>query len=556
MEGKAENAGRKRKRDSEGPESEKRDCDSIHQSEHEIDSNEASENSSSLIPGNGLGYGGIESLGVFSDGGKSRYANDDFMGTRAHEDGGGDHEDDEMIEVDYGGETSYEPWDGEGEGGYGERGAPGTVVDEGEGDTVEVEYDPAPSGDDPLLEDPDTQLEEPEDSGQERPDYGQILSEDSEKEREGKESSKIEEGHADNHAACDAGDDATSQRNPSRSETHFPPPSKRQKRSTFSSKAEKMMAKMGYKRGAGLGKEGKGRVNPVQESSQISRQGLGFASANMEIKRELAAEKETEMEGVVEVKVKLAVEWAPEDTSPVPSEFTDYLQTGSDVLFESEDSTEWRDSADRQRHHQLTTNANIRGYFCKLCDKFLSLDEQRLRIERSEHEKTELHQERIRVMCGDYASIVLQRKIFAAKSRFDSIDDRSFKEARSRSNPFELIKKEGFQNRAALKMAEVDAMTNRLFTQNPLVHSQSRERRKRTLTYFADICAGPGGFSEFMLAKLKWRAKGFGFTLRGNNDFKLFVPLTPVLEEERQQSRLMQEGRQREKEVKREKETI
>lgn len=41
------------------------------------------------------------------------------------------------------------------------------------------------------------------------------------------------------------------------------------------------------------------------------------------------------------------------------------------------------------------------------------------------------------------------------------------------------------------------------------------------LLYFADVCAGPGGFSEYVLWRKGWDAKGFGFTLRGANDFKL-----------------------------------
>lgn len=39
--------------------------------------------------------------------------------------------------------------------------------------------------------------------------------------------------------------------------------------------------------------------------------------------------------------------------------------------------------------------------------------------------------------------------------------------------------------------------------------------------YFCDVCAGPGGFSEYVLWRKKWHAKGFGFTLKGDNDFKL-----------------------------------
>ena len=48
-----------------------------------------------------------------------------------------------------------------------------------------------------------------------------------------------------------------------------------------------------------------------------------------------------------------------------------------------------------------------------------------------------------------------------------------------------------------------------------------RETEPSELLYFADICAGPGGFSEYVLWRRKWEAKGFGFTLKGSNDFKL-----------------------------------
>lgn len=44
---------------------------------------------------------------------------------------------------------------------------------------------------------------------------------------------------------------------------------------------------------------------------------------------------------------------------------------------------------------------------------------------------------------------------------------------------------------------------------------------KDELLYFADVCAGPGGFTEYVLWRKKWRAKGFGLTLKASNDFKL-----------------------------------
>ena len=41
------------------------------------------------------------------------------------------------------------------------------------------------------------------------------------------------------------------------------------------------------------------------------------------------------------------------------------------------------------------------------------------------------------------------------------------------------------------------------------------------ILYFADVCAGPGGFSEYVLWRSRAEAKGFGLTLKGSNDFKL-----------------------------------
>lgn len=45
--------------------------------------------------------------------------------------------------------------------------------------------------------------------------------------------------------------------------------------------------------------------------------------------------------------------------------------------------------------------------------------------------------------------------------------------------------------------------------------------REGELLYFGDVCAGPGGFSEYILWKRHWHAKGFGMTLKGPCDFKL-----------------------------------
>ena len=45
--------------------------------------------------------------------------------------------------------------------------------------------------------------------------------------------------------------------------------------------------------------------------------------------------------------------------------------------------------------------------------------------------------------------------------------------------------------------------------------------RENGLLYFAEVCAGAGGFSEHVLWRRKWRPKGFALTLENEHHFKL-----------------------------------
>jgi len=112
------------------------------------------------------------------------------------------------------------------------------------------------------------------------------------------------------------------------------------------------------------------------------------------------------------------------------------------------------------------------------------------------------------------------KDVLSCKSVFDKLEAHEMMKARTRSNPFETIGKGIFQNRAAMKMANMDAVFDFMFT-DPRQDGRSLVKPDEPL-YFADVCAGPGGFSEYVLWKKKWRAKGFGFTLKdGKHDFKL-----------------------------------
>ena len=123
--------------------------------------------------------------------------------------------------------------------------------------------------------------------------------------------------------------------------------------------------------------------------------------------------------------------------------------------------------------------------------------------------------------------------LLANKSQLDILENREdFLFARKRSNPFETIGKGIFQNRAAMKIANLDCMVDFAFTRWSSTYSAiSTIDNCSDISpfYFADLCAGPGGFSEYILYRLGWRAKGFGFTLRGECDFKLddFIAGTP-----------------------------
>lgn len=55
--------------------------------------------------------------------------------------------------------------------------------------------------------------------------------------------------------------------------------------------------------------------------------------------------------------------------------------------------------------------------------------------------------------------------MLGSKSVFDDLDELELRKARGRCNPFESIGKMFFQNRAALKMANIDAACGFMFTQ-------------------------------------------------------------------------------------------
>ena len=222
--------------------------------------------------------------------------------------------------------------------------------------------------------------------------------------------------------------------------------------------AAAIMAKMGYTAGKGLGREEQGRTEALKPSDQKGRRGLGYTLADVVISEDL---KWSSFQESMYVSVLEEVSWMPVPSDAPPDD---------DALLKS-----WV----------------VRGS----------------RPERMEEET-------------DFCDAQVVQNICRCKSVFDNLSAQELRHSRSASNPFELIGKAFFQNRAALKMANMDARFDMMFT-DPRSEDGQSVLEPKELLFFADICAGPGGFSEYVLWRKKWHAKGFGFTRKGPTDFKL-----------------------------------
>ena len=226
-------------------------------------------------------------------------------------------------------------------------------------------------------------------------------------------------------------------------------------KNTYSTFAQKMMSKMGYKEGKGLGKEGQGIVKPIEASTQRGRRGLGLIIAGLTGEGPVPWDPEKE-----HIEIKEKVSWIEECILPCPDikELRNWINEG----------------------HRKDTLEDETGF----CDPEIITN------------------------------------VLRCKSVFDTLEPEELRKARTRSNPFETIRGVFFLNRAAMKMANLDAVFDFMFTEPKSIDGRSAVN-KNELLYFADVCAGPGGFSEYILWRKQWRAKGFGFTLKGKNDFKL-----------------------------------
>ncbi|CAH0480405.1 unnamed protein product [Peronospora belbahrii] len=92
------------------------------------------------------------------------------------------------------------------------------------------------------------------------------------------------------------------------------------------------------------------------------------------------------------------------------------------------------------------------------------------------------------------------KKLNREKCKFDEVNSLQFTNARSATNPFETLGRHRFLNRSAMKLVTLDYMFQ---------WTQRLEQHQESLS-FADICGGPGGFSEYLLWRANCATKGNG----------------------------------------------
>jgi cap1 methyltransferase len=111
--------------------------------------------------------------------------------------------------------------------------------------------------------------------------------------------------------------------------------------------------------------------------------------------------------------------------------------------------------------------------------------------------------------CDANAFTVLQ----GAKDKFSDYEPDDFVKARNASNPFEDIGRSIFMNRAAIKLANIDAM---LEVSTRFTFLQKQDPSAFT---FCDVAAGPGGFTQYLQYRFP-KGVGYGMTLRGQLDWR------------------------------------
>jgi 23S rRNA U2552 (ribose-2'-O)-methylase RlmE/FtsJ len=106
-----------------------------------------------------------------------------------------------------------------------------------------------------------------------------------------------------------------------------------------------------------------------------------------------------------------------------------------------------------------------------------------------------------------YVDPSIYRESLRVKMAYDNIPPNTFVRLRDRTNPYEALGSGRYMNRAALKMANIDAvfhLTGHYTTLSPIIHNEKFK--------YAVVAEGPGGFVQYIQERSE-AAHGYGITL-------------------------------------------
>ncbi|EFC46258.1 predicted protein [Naegleria gruberi] len=235
---------------------------------------------------------------------------------------------------------------------------------------------------------------------------------------------------------------------------------------------------MGYKEGEGLGKFGQGNASVVNPQVNTGRGGLG------------TIDETSNLSNVVE---------SSDGTYKLPSNFQVQRHEADPKIYSHKEEFEW--IACKEENRKIYSGPNDPIY------KIVKPESDNLDPSKMAPNDANEGQ-------NPFIDPEIMKSIFKTKADFDDLPPKIFLDARLRSNPYEKIGKSIFQNRAAVKLANIDLVTD-LTSETSL----PRLVEENGVLYFADICAGPGGFTEYLYYRYKTsKAKGWGFTLKNDKD--------------------------------------
>ncbi|CAH8500750.1 unnamed protein product [Heterobilharzia americana] len=226
------------------------------------------------------------------------------------------------------------------------------------------------------------------------------------------------------------------------------------------------MRKMGYEQGRGLGINAQGVIEPVALSKQKGRSGLGLGSKCKQV------------------------------------------EPFSGVLYQSTDpNLVWHEGCDEaSADGDLIWTWSIKKEVCtvsRLNSLIIPPDEAKALGPPIEEMESQ----------NKFCSPTLVHEVITYKNQLDHLSKAIVTESHERCNPYEMIKKGIFMNRAAMKMANIDSIFGGMFT---------TAAHRKDILYFADVCAGPGGFSEYTL----WRRCNSPYPVRSSQKSSVKDPVT------------------------------